>query len=249
MARKSVMGGHHRVGADVDGRRDGLVGSVGDVDHHAEAIHFANHLAAAIVQAVPFRRGAAGVGIVAGPVVRGKLDRAHAEAVHLADHGRVAIQIEAAFDIEHGGDLAAAVNALDVRRGAGDLDALAVAADLFQRAIQHAHRLLGFEAAGIVVLGHEDGKEERAESALFGARQVELAVGLCAGRCRRRGRTRDPRRECGRRRPGRGNAARGRVRKRRVRPGPGQRARPRRLSGLPSRRRLAYNRGYSRILS
>ena len=32
--------------------------------------------------------------------------------------------------------------------------------------------------AGIVVLGHEDGKEERAEAALFGARQVELAVGF-----------------------------------------------------------------------
>ena len=31
---------------------------------------------------------------------------------------------------------------------------------------------------GIVVLGHEDGKEERAESALFGARQVELSVGF-----------------------------------------------------------------------
>ena len=172
------MGGHDGVAAGVDGCRDGFVGGVGDVDHHAEAIHFANHIAAAIVQAVPFRRGAAGVCIIAGPVVRGKLDRPHAEAVHLADDGRVAIEIEAAFDIEHGGDLAVAVNALDVRRVAGDLDALAVAADLFQRAVQHAHRLLGFEAAGIVVLGHEDGKEERAESAFLGARQVELAVGF-----------------------------------------------------------------------
>ena len=53
-----------------------------------------------------------------------------------------------------------------------------VALDLLERAIEHAQRLLGFEAAGIVVLGHEDGKEQRAEAALFGARQVELAVGL-----------------------------------------------------------------------
>ena len=175
-----------------------------------------------------FGVGAAGVGIVAGPVVRGKLDGAHAEAVHLADHGGVAIQIEAAFDIEHGGDFAAAVNALDVRRRcarfrwSGGCGRSARCA-----AVQHAQRLLGFEAAGVVVLGHEDGKEERAEAAFFGARQVELAVGLALRRCRRRGRTRDPRRECGRRRPASWSAARGRVRKRRVRPASEQRARPR----------------------
>ena len=72
--------------------------------------------------------------------------------------------------------LPAGVNAFDVRRGAGDFDALAVAADLFDRGIQHAQRLFGLEAPRIVVLRHEDGKEERAESALFGARQVELPV-------------------------------------------------------------------------
>ena len=35
---------------------------------------------------------------------------------------------------------------------------------------------LGFEAARIVILSHEDGEEQRAESALFRARQVELPV-------------------------------------------------------------------------
>src|ERR1035438_8415939 len=45
------------------------------------------------------------------------------QAVHLADHGRIAIQVEAAFDIEDGGDFTAPVNAFDVRCVAGDLDA------------------------------------------------------------------------------------------------------------------------------
>ena len=111
---QAVVRRHHRIGADVDGLRDRVIGGVRDVDHHAEAIHFANHLPAAIVQPVPLGCRAAGVRIVAGPVVRGKLHRAHAQAVHLPDHGGVAIEVEAAFDIEHGGDLAALVDALDV---------------------------------------------------------------------------------------------------------------------------------------
>ena len=63
-------------------------------------------------------------------------------------------------------------------RRARDLDRLAVAPNLVDGAIQHAQRLLGFQPPGIVVFRHEDGKEQRAESALPGARQIELAVGL-----------------------------------------------------------------------
>ncbi len=110
--------------------------------------------------------------------MRGKLHGAHSEAVHLADHGGIAVEIEAAFDIEHRGNPAGGVDALDVRSAARDLDGLAVAVDLFDRAIQHAHRLFGFEAGGIVVLGDENGEEEGAETTLAGAGQVELAVGF-----------------------------------------------------------------------
>ena len=96
-----------------------------------------------------------------------------------ADHGGVAVQVEAAFDIEHRGDLAAAADALDVRRGARELDASGCCVAICsERAVQHAQRLLGLEARRVVVLGHEDGEEQRAEAALFGARQVELAVRL-----------------------------------------------------------------------
>ena len=50
--------------------------------------------------------------------------------------------------------------------------------DLFDRAIEHAERLFGFEAGGIVILGDEDREEEGAEAAFAGAGEVELAVGL-----------------------------------------------------------------------
>src|ERR1017187_3085335 len=173
-----VMGGNHRNGARIDGRGDCLVGGVRNVDHHAEAVHFPNHFTPAIVQPVPLRRRTARVRIVARPVVRRKLHRTHAQAVHLPDHGRVAIQVEAAFDVQDGGNLAAPVYAFDVPSGARYLDALAVTPDLFDGGIQHAQRLFGFQTPGIVVLGHENGKEKRAESALFGARQIELAVGF-----------------------------------------------------------------------
>ena len=53
-----------------------------------------------------------------------------------------------------------------------------VALDLFERRVEHAQRLLGLEPAGIIVLGDEDGEEQRAEAAFLGAREVELAVRL-----------------------------------------------------------------------
>ena len=103
--------------------------------------------------------------------------------------------------------------------------------------------------AGIVVLGHEDGKEERAESALFGARQVELAVGFPLADIAavielaihgvnvavedQRARMQGARAF--------GN---GRRRRRSARS-----ARPPRPPASPIRRPLAYNRGYSEIFS
>ena len=171
-----VVGGDERGGADIERGGNRLVGSMRDVNHHAQAVHLADDREAAFVQAVPLRHGAAGIGVVAGPVVGGELHGAHAQAVHLANHGWVAIQIEAAFDIEHGRDFSSRMNALDLRGVAGDFDAAAIALDLFDGGIQHAQRLSGLQAGGIVVFRHEDGKEERSQTAFAGPRQVELAV-------------------------------------------------------------------------
>jgi len=173
---QSVVGGDDGVGADIDGLQDGFVRSVRDVDEHPEAIHFANRGATVFVDAVPFGRGAAGVGIVAGPVVGGELDGAKAEAVHRADDGGIAIEIEAAFDVEDSGDFAGFVNAFDVAAVIGELDGVVITGDLRGGEIKHANRLLGFEAGGVVILGDEDREEEGTESTFFSSGEIELAV-------------------------------------------------------------------------
>ena len=175
---QAVVGRDHGRRADVDRLRDGIVRCVRDVDHHAEPVHFTNRRPPAIVQAVPLGRRATGVRVVAGPVVRGKLHASQAKGVHPANHRGIAIQVEAALDIEHGCHLPAPMDVLDVRGIARDFDRLAVARDLLHRAIEHAQRLFGLVPRRVVILGHEDGKEQRADSALPGARQVELAVRL-----------------------------------------------------------------------
>ena len=61
---------------------------------------------------------------------------------------------------------------------ARDFDRRLVALDLLEGRIEHPQRLLRLEPSRIVVLRHENGKEQRAESAFLRAREVELAVGF-----------------------------------------------------------------------
>ena len=189
-AAQAVVGGHDRVRARLDGLRDGLIGGVRNVDHHAQAVHLPDHRAAAVVQAVPLRRGAAGVGVVVGPVVRGQLRGAQAQAVQVAQHAQVAVQIEAAFEIQHRRDLAGPVDALDVGGVERQLDRVAGSpASCVEREVDQAERLLGFEALRVVVLGDEDGEEHGVEAAFLGARAGRTGRPASARRCRRRGRT------------------------------------------------------------
>ena len=120
---QAVMRGDDRVGAGVDGCE--MASSEAWETLITMPSRFISRITSRPRSFSPCHFGvrAAGVGIIAGPVVRGELHRTQAQAVHLADDGRVAIQIEAAFDVEHGGDFAAGVNALDVRRVAGEFDA------------------------------------------------------------------------------------------------------------------------------
>ncbi len=112
------------------------------------------------------------------PIVSGQLHGAQPEAVHFAKDAKIAVEIEAALDVEHGGDLALSVDPLDVGCIQGDGDRAGVVRDLLARAIEHAQRLLGFEALRVIVLGDEDGEEHGAEAAFDGAWQIELAIGL-----------------------------------------------------------------------
>ena len=108
----------------------------------------------------------------------GELHRTQAQGVHAADDGGVAVEIEAALYVEHSGDLALGVDALDVGGGAREFDRLGVARDLLHGGIQHANRLLGLQARGVVVFRDEDGKEEGADAALTRSHEVELPVRL-----------------------------------------------------------------------
>ncbi len=175
---QAVVGGHDGVRAGVDGLRHRFVRGMGDVDHHAEPVHFPDEGAAVIGEAVVLRRGTAGVGVVAGPVVGRELDGAQPEAVHLAEDRQVAIEIEAALNIENGCDFAAGADAVDIGGVAGELDRGRVAGDLVERGIEHPKGLLGLETGGVVIFRHKEGEEHRAEAAFFGAGEVELAVGF-----------------------------------------------------------------------
>ena len=85
-AAQSVMRGHQRLRAHVDRLRNRIVRGVRHVDHHAQPVHLADHGAPALVQPVPFRRRAAGIGEIVGPVVR----RTVAPSAAPADRGRAA---------------------------------------------------------------------------------------------------------------------------------------------------------------
>ena len=67
--------------------------------------------------------------------------------VEIPHHGRVAIEIETPFDIEHRGDLSRRVNSFDVGRIERDFNGAAVGPNLIDAGIDQTKRLFGFEAA------------------------------------------------------------------------------------------------------
>lgn len=91
---------------------------------------------------------------------------------------QIAIQVEAAFEIEECRHLAAAVDGLDGRGVERQLDHVLVFLNLLQRQLDHPERVRYFEAAGIVRLGRVDGKEHRVESPGARTGQVKVAVGI-----------------------------------------------------------------------
>ena len=107
----------------------------------------------------------------------GKLGGAQAQPVEVAQDAEVAVQVEAALQVEHRGDLALLVDALDVARVQRQFDLVAVLLQLREGQVHQPQHLPGFEALGVVVLGHEDGEEHGVHAAFFGAGQVELPVG------------------------------------------------------------------------
>src|SRR5262249_42455676 len=122
------VGGDDGGGGRFEGVPERLVGDVGDVDHHAEAVHFANDVFAEIGEAVVFGGMAGGIGPGGGGGV-GEGDVADAEGVVGAEHGEVGIDGVAAFEAHEHGDAAAFAGIDEVGGGGGHDEGFGVAGD------------------------------------------------------------------------------------------------------------------------
>src|SRR6185312_11470817 len=68
---QAVVGSNYGIGTGVDGLRDGFVGRMGNIDHHAEPVHLFDKRSSALIDAMPARRRTAGIGIPVRSVVGG----------------------------------------------------------------------------------------------------------------------------------------------------------------------------------
>ena len=112
------------------------------------------------------------------PVVRRKLCRTQSQPIQIAQNSQIAVQIVAAFNIQHRGHLPLGMDALHIVRVQRQRDLVAVHLQLAQRVIHPAERLLGLESAGVVLFGNEHREEERAYSTFPRTRQIPLSIGL-----------------------------------------------------------------------
>ena len=124
------MRGDDRGAGNYEGAKEGAVGDVGDVDHHAETVHLVDHVFAELGEAF-FRvgdgcvvdvAGAVGPAIGVGP---GEGHVADAEGVVLAEEGERILNGMAAFNPHEGGEFVVAMGLLDAF-GRGDKDDLVV---------------------------------------------------------------------------------------------------------------------------
>ena len=117
-------------GGDFEGVVEGLVGGVGDVDHHAEAVHLADDILAEGGEAVVVGTlGSVDVALGVGPAVGVEVGEGHvadAEGVVVAQEAKGVLDGVAAFDAHEGGDLVFAVGAHDVGGGGGEDEVVGV---------------------------------------------------------------------------------------------------------------------------
>src|SRR4051794_15215397 len=103
---------------------------MGYVDHHSETVHLTDDGAAMVIETVVLCGRTAGIGEVVSPVVSRKLGGAQAEAVEIAEHTEVSIEIEATLQIEDSRDASAAIDSFDVGGGQSEFDLVPVAGQL-----------------------------------------------------------------------------------------------------------------------
>ncbi len=117
-----------RRAADLERRHHRLVRNVREIDHHAQAVHFAHDLPAKGRQAVVERLVGAGI----GPVVVLDVSQSHvarAQRVAHAQDGQGIVDRMTAFQADERGDLSLAVNADHVVGGKRCLQCVGIAGD------------------------------------------------------------------------------------------------------------------------
>ena len=123
----------------LDGLHGGLVGAMGAIDHHADAVHLGDDLAPEFGEADVLVMATAAGEVVA---VVGEEHLAHAEPVIEVDHADIAVERVHAFEIEGDRKLALAPGAEDVLHRL-DLDqGFRVGADPVAK-LRHAFQRLG----------------------------------------------------------------------------------------------------------
>ncbi len=166
-------------GAGLERVVEGCVGGVGDVDHHAEAVHLADDVFAEGSEAVVMLDlGVVDVALRVGPVVGVEVGEGHvadAEGVVVAEEAEGVFDGVAAFDAHEGGDLVFVVGADDVVGGGGEDEVVGVRGDdVGADGVDHLQGAVG----GVIVLDvlgtDVDGEELGAEEA-FHAREIGLA--------------------------------------------------------------------------
>ena len=172
-AAGGVRSDHRSTG---DGQRviKSLVGHVGDIHHHAQAVHFANHVFAEGCQPIVRRL----IGGRVGPLVvyaMGQGHVAHAQRSEGAQHAQVAGDHVTAFHAHERGNFALRFSAVNVGDGGGQDQIFGVQANGFSHGVNLIERALHRFGAGDRP-GYPNRKEHAVQSALAHARDIELAL-------------------------------------------------------------------------
>ena len=159
---------------------EGLVGHVGDIHHHAQAVHLANHVPPKQAQAVVAHRIGGGVGPVVRVEVRQR-DVAHAQLPVEPEHREAVVDGVAALDAGHRGVLALRHDAAAVGGGERDFHVVGVGRAESVEAVQKLQAAVQRALFGNLLGGNVAGPPLHAQVALLYARQVQMAL---AGRRR-----------------------------------------------------------------
>ena len=171
------MGGDDRGAGDVEDGVHGVGGDVGDVDEHAEAVHFEDDFAAEGGEAV------GGFWLVGGGVGPGEavgVSEGHvadAELVVSAEESEGVLDGMAAFDADEAGDFVGFAGGEDFVGGAGEGEGVGIARNHSVDEVDLFEGLAGGAAGDHEAGGDVCGPELGAEAAEFEAGDVGVEVG------------------------------------------------------------------------